>query len=80
MDQADYVAFIARAQQAKTIAALHEIATEVRATHPNDADAERIADVCQMYAVDVMAQLGRSRARGGAGRRPPHDYTESAYR
>ena len=78
MDQADYVAFLTRAQQAKSISALHGIATEVRAAYPNDADAERIADVCQMYAVDVMAQLGRQRGRAGRG--TPRDYTESAYR
>ena len=80
MDQADYVALLARAQQATAISELHALVTEVRAAHPNDPDAERIADVCQMYAVDLMARLGRSRSRGRGGRGPARDYTESAYR
>ena len=72
MEAGEYVASLARAQQAKTIAELHRVAQEVRTAHPGDPDAERVADVCQMYAVDAMARLGR--------RAPRRDYTESAYR
>lgn len=79
MEAAEYVAFLARAQQAKTIAELHRVADAVRTAHPGDPDADRVADVCQMYAVDAMARLGRARARA-AGAAPPRDYTEAAYR
>jgi hypothetical protein len=79
VEQADYVAFIARAQDAVTIGDLHAIAVEVRRTYPGDPDATRVADLCQMYAVDAVARLGRRRG-AAAGRRLPRDYTETAYR
>jgi hypothetical protein len=79
VEQVDYVAYIARAQDAATIGELHAIAVEVRRTNPGDADAERVVDLCRMYAVDVVARLGRRRG-AAAGRRLPRDYTETAYR
>jgi hypothetical protein len=51
----------------------------VRRTYPGDPDATRVADLCQMYAVDAVARLGRRRG-AAAGRRLPRDYTETAYR
>ena len=66
MDQEAYVAYITRAQQAKTVRELHEIATEVRTAHPNDPDAAKVADICQMYAIDRLQHMHRS------GRPPEH--------
>ena len=82
MEQADYVALFARVQRATTIAELHGIATEARAAHPDDVDAERIADLCQAHAFEMMARLrhGRSRSRARPGDGNPPDYTERAYR
>jgi hypothetical protein len=80
VDQTEYVALLARAQQAPTIVELRTLATEVRAAHPNDPDAERIADVCQMYALDMIARLGERRRRRPGGDAGPRDYTERAYR
>jgi hypothetical protein len=66
MDQQTYVAYIGRAQRAETVRELHAIATEVRAAHPTDPDAGKIADLCQMYAIDRLQHMhrtGRAAAR-----------------
>ena len=63
MDQQTYVAYITRAQQAESVRELHEIATEVRQAHPHDPDAARVADLCQMYAIDRLEQLRHGRRR-----------------
>jgi hypothetical protein len=78
VDGTEYAAYVARAQRAETIRELRDLVARVCAAHPGDAAAERVADVCQLYAVDLMARLGRRRAR--AGRNVPRDYTERAYR
>jgi hypothetical protein len=79
VDEAEYVAFLARAQQEKSIAELRRLATAVRTAYPGDPDAERVADVCQMYAVDALSRLGRAPS-ARTGRKLPRDFTESAYR
>jgi hypothetical protein len=80
VDQAEYVAFLARAGRARTIAELHALAVEARASNPDDPDAGRIDDVCQMYAIDMMAALRRSAAHRPGEPRAALDYTERAYR
>jgi hypothetical protein len=80
VDQAEYVAFLARAGEARTIAELRALATEVRSTHRNDADADRVDDVCQLYAVEMVGRLREGRTRRSGERGVPPDYTERAYR
>ena len=80
MDQAEYVAFLARAGRARTIAELHALAVEARAAAPGDPDADRIDDVCRMYAIDMMAALRGNGARRRREPPAPVDYTERAYR
>jgi hypothetical protein len=80
VEQAEYVAFIARAQEATSVAELRGVAAAVRAAHPGDPDAERVADVCQMYAVDAVARMGRRRTAPRPAPAPRADYTERAYR
>ena len=63
MDQQTYVAYITRAQQAESVRELHAIATEVRRTFPSDPDATRVADLCQMYAIDRLEHLRHTRRR-----------------
>jgi len=65
MDQQTYVAYIGRAQRAETVRELHAIAIEARTAHPNDPDAGKIADLCQMYAID---RLQRMRHAGSGSR------------
>ena len=66
MDQQTYVAYISRAQRAETVRDLHAIATEVRTAHPHDPDAGKIADLCQMYAIDRLQHLHRTRKAGAS--------------
>ena len=62
MDQQTYVAYIGRAQRAESVRELHAIATEARAAHPDDPDAGKIADLCQMYAIDRLQRMRHARS------------------
>jgi hypothetical protein len=78
VEQADYVAFIARAQDAVTIGDLHAIAVEVRRTYPGDPDATRVATSVRC----TPWTRSRGSPPSGSGRRtaPPTRLYETAYR
>ena len=80
MDQTEYVALLARAGHARTIAELRALVTEIRAVHHDDVDAGRVEEVCRMYAIDMIAALPESRTRRLVERSAVIDYTERAYR
>lgn len=62
MDQQTYVGYIGRAQRAESVRELHAIATEARIAHPDDPDAGKIADLCQMYAIDRLQRMRHARS------------------
>jgi hypothetical protein len=56
--------YLRRADEATSVEQLHAIADEAGAAFPNDADAERVKDVCFAYATERI----RRGARGSATR------------
>jgi hypothetical protein len=69
MEHVTLAEFRRRAAHADTIAELRAIAAEVVRDHPQDVDAERLADDCQAFAVTLLAALAHPDRRAVVGRR-----------
>ena len=77
MELEAYREYLRRAEDARSVRELHQVAREVLMAYRNDPDAEAVERACWMHAERIIAE-GRRRNVAGPAAPPRDDWKERA--